>query len=48
VIECVIVCYFYIVEDKEQHVTCVVEVNKMKILEAVTILEAQTVMLGTL
>jgi hypothetical protein len=29
------------VEDKEQHVTGIVEVNKMKIVEAVTILEAQ-------
>jgi ribosomal protein L3 len=32
------------VEDKEQHVTCIVELNKLKIVEAVTILEAQTVM----
>jgi hypothetical protein len=32
------------VENKEQHVTCIVEVNKLKIMEAVIILEAQTVM----
>ena len=42
VIEFGIVCC--IVEDKEQHVTCIVEMNKLKILEAVVILAAQTVM----
>jgi len=41
VIECAIVYCICIVEDKEQHVTDIVEVNKMKIVEAVTILEAQ-------
>jgi hypothetical protein len=44
VIDCGIVCYICIVENKEQHVTCIVEVNKLKIVEAVIILEAQTVM----
>jgi len=44
VIECVIVCCICIVEYKEQHVTCSVEVNKLKTVEAVRILEAQTVM----
>jgi hypothetical protein len=32
-----------IVEDKGQLVTCIVEGNKLKIVEAVTILEAQPV-----
>jgi hypothetical protein len=32
------------VEYKAQHVTCIVEVNKLKTVEAVRILEAQTVM----
>ena len=38
-------CYICSVEDSKHRVICIVEVNKLKIMEAITILEAQPVMM---
>lgn len=40
-----VLCVIFVLWNiKEQHVTCIVEVSKLKVVEAVTILEAQPVM----